>query len=133
MEKVNLSEKLSQFSDQWKPKIVGELNGQQVKLVKFQGPFVWLVTSVLVKSGPIGAPLKELLIPYETVGLMLTLVAVLVPVGALSVVTKAVNVAELVTSSVVKKVAADASRAAVTRTRAAKTYWIRMNCPSVFK
>src|SRR5882757_2714266 len=41
MQKVNLSEKLAQFGDQWKPKIVGELNGQQVKLVKFQGPFVW--------------------------------------------------------------------------------------------
>src|ERR1700691_3232421 len=41
MEKVTLRMKLSQFSDQWKPKIVGELNGQQVKLVKFQGPFVW--------------------------------------------------------------------------------------------
>ena len=41
MQKVNLAEKLTQFSDQWKPKIVGELNGQQVKLVKFQGPFVW--------------------------------------------------------------------------------------------
>ena len=41
MQKVNLAEKLAQFSDQWKPKIVGELNGQQVKLVKFQGPFVW--------------------------------------------------------------------------------------------
>ena len=41
MEKVNLAEKLALFSDQWKPKIVGELNGQQVKLVKFQGPFVW--------------------------------------------------------------------------------------------
>src|SRR5258708_13519845 len=41
MDKVNLGEKLAQFSDQWKPKIVGELNGQQVKLVKFQGPFVW--------------------------------------------------------------------------------------------
>ena len=41
MEKVNLIEKLAQFHDQWKPKIVGELNGQQVKLVKFQGPFVW--------------------------------------------------------------------------------------------
>jgi mannose-6-phosphate isomerase-like protein (cupin superfamily) len=41
MEKVNLSEKLAQFSDHWKPKIVGELNGQQVKLVKLQGPFVW--------------------------------------------------------------------------------------------
>ena len=41
MQKVNLHEKLALFSDQWSPKIVGELNGQQVKLVKFQGPFVW--------------------------------------------------------------------------------------------
>jgi mannose-6-phosphate isomerase-like protein (cupin superfamily) len=41
MDKVNLGEKLAQFSEQWKPKIVGELNGQQVKLVKFVGPFVW--------------------------------------------------------------------------------------------
>jgi mannose-6-phosphate isomerase-like protein (cupin superfamily) len=41
MEKVNLRQKLAQFHDQWKPKIVGELNGQQVKLVKFQGEFLW--------------------------------------------------------------------------------------------
>jgi mannose-6-phosphate isomerase-like protein (cupin superfamily) len=41
MQKVNLGEKLAQFSDQWKPKIVGELNDQLVKLVKFRGPFVW--------------------------------------------------------------------------------------------
>jgi mannose-6-phosphate isomerase-like protein (cupin superfamily) len=41
MEKVNLRHKLAQFKEQWKPKIVGELKGQQVKLVKFQGPFVW--------------------------------------------------------------------------------------------
>jgi mannose-6-phosphate isomerase-like protein (cupin superfamily) len=41
MEKVNLGEKFARFIDQWKPKIVGELNGQQVKLVKFQGPFMW--------------------------------------------------------------------------------------------
>lgn len=39
--KVNIKEKLSLFNEQWKPKIVGELNGQYVKLVKFQGPFVW--------------------------------------------------------------------------------------------
>lgn len=39
--KVNLTAKLAQFGEYWKPKIVGELNGQQVKLVKFQGPFVW--------------------------------------------------------------------------------------------
>ena len=41
MDKVNLKEKLSLFNEHWQPKIVGELNGQQVKLVKFQGPFVW--------------------------------------------------------------------------------------------
>ena len=41
MEKVNLSDKLSQFTDHWSPRIVGELNGQHVKLVKLQGEFVW--------------------------------------------------------------------------------------------
>jgi mannose-6-phosphate isomerase-like protein (cupin superfamily) len=41
MEKVNLAEKLSRFQEHWSPKIVGELNGQMVKLVKFNGPFVW--------------------------------------------------------------------------------------------
>lgn len=41
MEKVNLAEKLSQFNDYFNPRIAGELNGQQVKLVKFKGEFVW--------------------------------------------------------------------------------------------
>lgn len=41
MQKINLAEKLALFSGQWEPKVVGELNGQMVKLVKFQGPFVW--------------------------------------------------------------------------------------------
>ena len=41
MQKVNLAQKLSQFSELWTPKIVAELNGQHVKLVKFQGEFVW--------------------------------------------------------------------------------------------
>lgn len=41
MEKVSLAAKLSQFSDHWHPRIVGELNGQHVKLVKFKGEFVW--------------------------------------------------------------------------------------------
>jgi mannose-6-phosphate isomerase-like protein (cupin superfamily) len=40
-DKVNLGEKLSLFSSHWEPKIVGELNGQHVKLVKFRGPFLW--------------------------------------------------------------------------------------------
>ncbi len=41
MDKVNLGEKFARFAEMWSPKIVGELNGQYVKLVKFQGPFVW--------------------------------------------------------------------------------------------
>ena len=41
MEKVNLSEKFGKFSEFWSPKIVGELNGQYVKLAKFKGEFVW--------------------------------------------------------------------------------------------
>lgn len=41
MNKVNLKEKLSLISEHWQPRIVGELNGQHVKLVKFQGEFVW--------------------------------------------------------------------------------------------
>jgi mannose-6-phosphate isomerase-like protein (cupin superfamily) len=41
MEKVNVHEKLALFSDHWNPRVVGELNGQHVKLVKFQGEFVW--------------------------------------------------------------------------------------------
>jgi mannose-6-phosphate isomerase-like protein (cupin superfamily) len=41
MDKVNLQEKLSLFSGHWEPKIVGELNGQMVKLVKFKDEFVW--------------------------------------------------------------------------------------------
>src|SRR5215469_7847900 len=41
MDKVNLSEKLALFSEQWQPKIVGELNGQHVKLAKLLGEFIW--------------------------------------------------------------------------------------------
>ncbi len=41
MTKVNLSEKFSRFDDLWNPKIVGELNGQHVKLAKIKGEFVW--------------------------------------------------------------------------------------------
>jgi mannose-6-phosphate isomerase-like protein (cupin superfamily) len=41
MEKINLRDKLAMFSDHWNPRIVGELNGQHVKVVKFQGEFVW--------------------------------------------------------------------------------------------
>jgi mannose-6-phosphate isomerase-like protein (cupin superfamily) len=41
MDKVNLAEKLALFDDHWSPRVVAELNGQHVKLVKFVGEFVW--------------------------------------------------------------------------------------------
>ncbi|MBZ5578150.1 MAG: cupin domain-containing protein [Acidobacteriia bacterium] len=41
MHKVRLADKFAGFTEHWSPKIVGELNGQHVKLVKFQGDFVW--------------------------------------------------------------------------------------------
>lgn len=41
MEKVNLAQKLSAFDELWSPKVVADLNGQQVKLVKVKGEFIW--------------------------------------------------------------------------------------------
>jgi len=41
MEKVNLQKMFSRFHEYWSPRIVGELNGQHVKLVKLKGEFVW--------------------------------------------------------------------------------------------
>ena len=41
MDKVNLAQKFSLFSEQYSPKIVGEINDAYVKLVKLQGDFVW--------------------------------------------------------------------------------------------
>ncbi|GAA4440893.1 cupin domain-containing protein [Pontibacter saemangeumensis] len=41
IEKVTLSEKFSLINDHWNPRVAGELNGQQVKLAKFLGPFEW--------------------------------------------------------------------------------------------
>jgi mannose-6-phosphate isomerase-like protein (cupin superfamily) len=41
MHSINLLNKFSLFNDHWSPKIIAELNGQQVKLAKFQGPFTW--------------------------------------------------------------------------------------------
>lgn len=41
MELVDIVEKFSLFEDQWRPKVVAELNGQEVKLVKVQGVFPW--------------------------------------------------------------------------------------------
>ena len=41
VDKVNIKEKFKAISGYWDPKIIGELNGQHVKLSKFQGEFVW--------------------------------------------------------------------------------------------
>lgn len=41
MEKINIEEKLSLFYDYWNPRIIGELNGQHVKLAKLKGEFIW--------------------------------------------------------------------------------------------
>ena len=41
IQKVNLGEKFSRINEYWKPKIAGEVNDAYVKLVKFQGEFVW--------------------------------------------------------------------------------------------
>jgi mannose-6-phosphate isomerase-like protein (cupin superfamily) len=41
MQKVRLERMFAQFSEHWSPRVVGELNGQHVKLAKFQGTFDW--------------------------------------------------------------------------------------------
>ena len=41
MDKINLIKKFELFNDHWSPKVVGELNGQQIKLSKFKGEFIW--------------------------------------------------------------------------------------------
>lgn len=41
MEKIDIGEAFGRFTEHWSPRIVGELNGQHVKLAKAQGEFVW--------------------------------------------------------------------------------------------
>jgi len=70
IEKVKISQKLSQFSDYWNPRVVGELNGQLVKLVKFQGEFIWHKHDIedemfLVISGEFKMHLRDKLIVLQ--------------------------------------------------------------------
>lgn len=70
MDKVNLLEKFGLFTEQWQPKIVGELNRQQVKLVRFHGPFVWHQHEnedelFLVVKGRFRMELRDRSIPLE--------------------------------------------------------------------
>lgn len=41
MKVINIEDKFAQFSDHWNPRIIGELNGQEVKIAKVKGEFVW--------------------------------------------------------------------------------------------
>lgn len=41
MTAISIEEKLSRITEHWRPKVVAELNGQELKLVKFQGEFPW--------------------------------------------------------------------------------------------
>tara|TARA_B100001564_G_C20442067_1_gene579395 strand:+ start:347 stop:721 length:375 start_codon:yes stop_codon:yes gene_type:complete len=41
IEPINLMNKFSLFDEKWTPKIIGELNGQHVKVCKLQDDFVW--------------------------------------------------------------------------------------------
>lgn len=41
MEVINVKEKFGMFSDHWSPRIIGQLNGQDVKIAKVQGEFIW--------------------------------------------------------------------------------------------
>lgn len=41
IEKIEIDKKFALFSEYWRPKVIAELNGQEVKLVKFKGEFVW--------------------------------------------------------------------------------------------
>lgn len=70
MEKVSLSEKFAEFTEHWSPKIVGELNGQLVKLVKAKGEFVWHHHDVedelfLVVHGRLDMHLRDGVVPIH--------------------------------------------------------------------
>ena len=41
MNKINLTQQLERIAEHWRPRTAGEFNGQEIKLVKFQGEFVW--------------------------------------------------------------------------------------------
>jgi mannose-6-phosphate isomerase-like protein (cupin superfamily) len=70
MDKVNLGEKLARIRETWSPKVVGELNGQYVKLVKFEGEYVWHSHAhedelFYVVSGKLDIELRDRIIDLE--------------------------------------------------------------------
>jgi mannose-6-phosphate isomerase-like protein (cupin superfamily) len=68
LDRVNLDEQLARIQASWTPRVVGELNGQQVKLVRFQGEFVWHAHAdedelFLVLKGAFDLQLRDGVIP----------------------------------------------------------------------
>jgi mannose-6-phosphate isomerase-like protein (cupin superfamily) len=70
MDKINLSEKFGLFSDHWNPRVIGNINNTAVKLVKFQGEFVWHSHELedemfLVVAGKFEMHLRDKIVPLE--------------------------------------------------------------------
>ena len=70
MRAVNLAERLASFDETWVPKVVGELNGQYVKVAKFEGEYVWHSHEhedelFLVVRGEIEIHLRDQVIPLR--------------------------------------------------------------------
>jgi mannose-6-phosphate isomerase-like protein (cupin superfamily) len=70
MDKINLAEKFSKFSDHWNPRLIGNINTTAVKLVKFQGEFVWHSHEFedemfLVAAGSFEMHLRDKIVPLS--------------------------------------------------------------------
>jgi mannose-6-phosphate isomerase-like protein (cupin superfamily) len=70
MDKINLVEKFALFADHWNPRVIGQINNTAVKLVKFQGEFVWHSHELedemfLVVSGSFSMHLRDKIVPLE--------------------------------------------------------------------
>jgi mannose-6-phosphate isomerase-like protein (cupin superfamily) len=68
MDKINLAEKFGLFSDHWNPRLIGNINNTAVKLVKFQGEFVWHSHELedemfLVVAGSFEMHLRDKIVP----------------------------------------------------------------------
>ena len=70
METINLAGKLATFTETWVPKIIGELNGQLVKVVKFEDEYVWHAHAdedelFLVLEGHIDVHMRDRIVPLD--------------------------------------------------------------------
>lgn len=68
--KISLARELAAIDEAWRPRVIGELNGQEVKLAKFEGEFVWHRHAgedelFLVLSGRIEIRLRDRTIELE--------------------------------------------------------------------